>query len=138
MDVGKRIRILRTSCNMTQEELGEKLGVKKAAIQKYESGSIVNLKTETIERIATIFDVTPSYIVGWDEFDKKYNLDEIKQEIKMIDIFIEYFGNDGFELFNSLSNLNNEGIKKIILFAEDINKNPDNLKNSSCIQDDSR
>ena len=70
MTIGKRIRILRTSCNMTQEELGEKLGVKKAAIQKYESGSIVNIKPETIERIAEIFEVTPSYIMGWDEFDK--------------------------------------------------------------------
>lgn len=138
MDVGKRIRILRTSCNMTQEELGEKLGVKKAAIQKYESGSIVNLKTETIERIAAIFDVTPSYIMGWDEFDKKYNLTEIKQDIKMIDIFIEYFGNNGFELFKCLSNLNNNGIRKIIYYAEDINKIPHNLKNSRCIQDDSR
>lgn len=56
----------------------------------------------------------------------------------MIDIFIEYFGNNGFELFKCLSSLNNNGIRKIIHYAEDINKIPHNLKNSRCIQDDSR
>ena len=43
MEVGKRIRALRTARGLTQEELGKLLGVKKAAVQKYENGSVENL-----------------------------------------------------------------------------------------------
>ena len=43
MTIGERIKRLRMEKNMTQEELGAILGVKKATIQKYESGEIRNL-----------------------------------------------------------------------------------------------
>ena len=44
MTTGERIRQLRIEHDMTQEELGAKIGVQKAAIYKYETGLIVNLK----------------------------------------------------------------------------------------------
>ena len=59
-----RIKQLRLQKGMTQEELGVLLGVKKAAIQKYESGTIANIKSEKLKRLAKIFDVTPSYVMG--------------------------------------------------------------------------
>ena len=43
MTTGERIRQLRIQHQMTQEELGAKVGVQKAAIYKYENGLIVNL-----------------------------------------------------------------------------------------------
>lgn len=65
MSMGKIIKKLRLANGMTQEELGQKLGVKKAAVQKYENGIIENIKRSTIERMAEIFDVSPSYIMGF-------------------------------------------------------------------------
>ena len=44
MTTGERIRQLRIEHQMTQEELGAKVGVQKAAIYKYENGLVVNLK----------------------------------------------------------------------------------------------
>ena len=38
MDIGQKIRIARIEKGMTQEELGNILGVKKSSIAKYESG----------------------------------------------------------------------------------------------------
>ncbi|WP_050698866.1 helix-turn-helix domain-containing protein [Anaeromassilibacillus senegalensis] len=67
MEVGQRIKALRTSRGLTQEELGRLLGVKKAAVQKYENGSVENLKRATIAKLAEIFEVTPSYLMGWEE-----------------------------------------------------------------------
>lgn len=64
-DIGKRIKWCRTELGMTQEELGALLGVKKAAIQKYESSAVVNLKLETIQKLCEIFDVSPNYLIGW-------------------------------------------------------------------------
>lgn len=43
MNAGDRIKELRILNNLTQEELGEKVGVKKAAVQKWESGITKNL-----------------------------------------------------------------------------------------------
>jgi transcriptional regulator with XRE-family HTH domain len=50
---------------MSQEELGKRVGVQRAAINKYEKGTVENIPIKTIEKIASVFDVSPSYIVGW-------------------------------------------------------------------------
>lgn len=66
MEMNDRIKYLRERSGLTQEELGEKLGVKKAAINKYETGKVENIKRATIEKLADIFEVSPSYIMGWE------------------------------------------------------------------------
>ena len=58
-----RIKRLRIEAGMTQEELAEHLGTQKAIISKYESGRVSNLKRETIKKMADIFNVTPSYLM---------------------------------------------------------------------------
>ena len=65
VSAGQRIRELRRSRGMTQQELGDLLGVKNAAIHKYEKGLVVNLKRETVAKMAEIFGVTPAYIMGF-------------------------------------------------------------------------
>lgn len=59
MTTGERIKQLRLSLGMTQEQLGEKIGVKKAAINKYETGIVVNLKKSTISSLAKALNVSP-------------------------------------------------------------------------------
>ncbi len=61
---GQIIKELRKQKGLTQEELGEILGVQKSAIAKYENDHVVNLKRETIEKMAEYFGVRPSYIMG--------------------------------------------------------------------------
>lgn len=63
MTTGERIKELRLKNDMTMEELAEKLGLQKAAIYKYESGLVVNLKRSVIEKLSQIFNVSPSYIM---------------------------------------------------------------------------
>lgn len=67
MTMGDRIKQLRIAKNMTQEELGEKVGVKKAAIYKYETGLVVNLKRGMIEKLASALDVRPTYLLGMED-----------------------------------------------------------------------
>jgi len=62
---GPRIREIRKDRGMTQEELAAKLGVTKGAVNKYETGIVVNLKRDTIEKIAEILDVSPADLMGW-------------------------------------------------------------------------
>lgn len=61
---GEKIRELRVMADMSQEELGKRVGVQRAAIQKYEKGTISNIPLETLEKIANIFNVSPTYLVG--------------------------------------------------------------------------
>lgn len=67
MTTGDRIRQLRLEHQMTQEELGARVGVQKAAIYKYENGLVVNLKRSTIEKLAAALDTTPTYLMGMEE-----------------------------------------------------------------------
>lgn len=67
MTTGERIKALRLSKGMSQEELGAAVGVKKAAINKYENGIVVNLKRSTIAKLADALETTPSYLMGWAE-----------------------------------------------------------------------
>ena len=61
---GQIIKELRLSRDLTQEQLGDILGVQKSAIAKYENDKVVNLKRETIQKMADFFGVKPSYIMG--------------------------------------------------------------------------
>lgn len=69
MTTGEKIRRLRKERDMTQEELGEAIGVQKAAINKYEIGTVVNLKRSVIMKISDIFGVNPIWLMddneGW-------------------------------------------------------------------------
>ena len=67
MNMGERIKQLRLEKGLTQEELGKHIGVKKAAIMKYEKGNVKNMKRSSIEILSKLFNVSPSYLMCLDE-----------------------------------------------------------------------
>ena len=82
--LGPRIKELRLMADLSQEELGSRVGVQRAAIQKYEKGTVENIPLKTIEKIAKVFDVSPSYIVGWNgNIFKLYKIVLVLPNIKM-------------------------------------------------------
>ena len=48
---------------MTQEELGQFLGVQKSAIAKYESGRVVNIKRSTLKKISDLLNIPPTELI---------------------------------------------------------------------------
>ena len=62
MTTGERIKMLRKEHNLTQEELGAKIGVQKAAIQKYEKGTVKNIKRDSLIKLAQCLDTSPEYL----------------------------------------------------------------------------
>lgn len=65
MSTGDKIFQLRTKQGMSQESLAKKCGTSKQTIYKYEKGLITNIPTDKIEAIASVFNVDPSFLVGW-------------------------------------------------------------------------
>ena len=67
MTVGTVLRTLRENNKMTLEEVSKKLGIAKQTLYKYEIGIITNIPLLKIEELAKIYNVSPSYITGWED-----------------------------------------------------------------------
>lgn len=63
--VNERIRQRRQQLGLTLAQVAEKLTIKEATMQRYESGEIKNIKHETITGLAEILQCSPSYLMGW-------------------------------------------------------------------------
>lgn len=66
MNTGAKIKKLRKEYGYSQEQLGSMLGVQRAAVQKWESGAVKNLKKETLIKLSEIFNVPSSYFIDAD------------------------------------------------------------------------
>lgn len=122
---GTRIRELRKLHNLTQEQLGDILGVKKVTIQKYENGTIKNLKQTTITKLAETFNVSPSaFLNEKPDFDSKLGerVFEIKEEVLAIERFQKSYGNDAVEVVRIYNELNKNGKERVLQYLSDMSK----------------
>ena len=114
--LGTKIKELRMIADMSQEELGRRVGVQRAAIQKYEKGTVENVPIKTIEKIAKVFDVSPTYLVGWTE--EVYN--ELSMEVKILAGIKRFYGKDAVDLLESYLSVPPVAKKKIQQYADDL------------------
>lgn len=63
--IGERLKALRLKSGLTQEEVGRHAHISKQTLYKYENGIVTNIPADKIELLATIYSVTPAYIMGW-------------------------------------------------------------------------
>ena len=63
MELGQKIKEARKAKGMTQQELGDIVGLQKSAIAKYESGRVVNIKRSTLQKIAGALNIRPSELI---------------------------------------------------------------------------
>ena len=64
-NIHARIKQRRNELGYTLLYVAEKLGVKEATMQRYESGAIKNIKHDTIVKLADILNCNPAYLMGW-------------------------------------------------------------------------
>lgn len=82
--MGIRIRQKRLEKGMTMEDLAAKLDVGKSAVNKWEKGHITNIKRPTIEKMAQLFECSPSWLMGWSEDEPPAILEDDDSEIKRL------------------------------------------------------
>ncbi len=68
MKLHERIKKCRLDSGMTLLEVATALGVREATAQRYESGEIKNLKQATVLEMARIFNCSPAYLMGWEDY----------------------------------------------------------------------
>jgi transcriptional regulator with XRE-family HTH domain len=97
---GDRLRARRIMMKMSQEELGEKLGVSFQQIQKYEKGTN-RLSAATMARVAVILDVNVAYF--YDQISKAKRSGEIETPA-LTAVAISLHGRRMIEAFIGLKN----------------------------------
>lgn len=65
MDLGDKIKMLRIQQGLTLEEVGERVGVGKSTVRKWENGQIANMRRDKIALVAKALNVAPSFLMGW-------------------------------------------------------------------------
>lgn len=65
--IGERLKALRLKAGLTQEEVGQHVHISKQTLYKYENGIVTNIPSDKIELLAAVYNVTPSYLMGWDD-----------------------------------------------------------------------
>lgn len=74
MTIGDRIKIRRKQLKMSADELGRRLGKDRSTVYRYEKGEIENLPLDILEPIANALETTPQYLMGWEEIQKKNDI----------------------------------------------------------------
>lgn len=77
--LGQTIKTFRKRKGWTQDELGEKVGLQKSAIAKYENGRVGNITTAMIEKFASAFGVSVHEL-----------LDPFESNLYALDVVISY------------------------------------------------
>jgi DNA-binding XRE family transcriptional regulator len=61
--MGDRIRLLRQSKSLTQEQLGERVGVSKVSVSQWETGSTANIRLKTFLTLCEELGTSPQYLI---------------------------------------------------------------------------
>lgn len=113
--MNNQIKTLRKKHKMTQEDLGKKLGVTKATVQKYENGTIKNLKRHTIAQLSSIFNVHPTVFLPNKE-------ESLKREVVIFDEIKLFYGDEVVEHIGGYISLPEEGRDKVNTYIDDMIK----------------
>lgn len=115
--VGTMIKMLRETNNMSQEDLGKRLGIGRAAVNKYEKGVVENIPVKTIEKIAMIFETSPAILMGWET-----DTESTSCENRVLSGVAYFYGKDSTAVLTTFSNLPKAGRTKVLTYLTDLEK----------------
>ena len=118
MTMGDRIRQLRENENMSQEQLGNRLGIGKSAVAKYENGRVENSPRESVLIMASMFNVAPEYLLAYTDDEKMGFLSEEMIEMGVI----KKYGKNVFALLDMFEVMTDKNKDKLLTLSEDIVK----------------
>ena len=106
-NIMNRIQSRRLELKLSYQDLASKTNMSKSTLQRYETGSIKNMPVDKLGIIATALDVSPLWLLGFDENENNNKLSNEEQQ------HIE-----------DLRKLNNIGKNKVINYTKDLIEMP--------------
>ena len=85
MEIGNRIKTLRTEYNLTQKQLADKLGLTPKMISFYESGQRIP-PIDIVEKLSSIFSKSSDYLIGLSS-DTKDNIFLSPKDQQILNLF---------------------------------------------------
>lgn len=67
--IGERIKKRRKQLKLSADQLGKMIGKNRATIYRYENNEIENMPYDVIVPLAKALNVSPSYLMGWDDME---------------------------------------------------------------------
>lgn len=125
MTVGDRIRLIRESKGLSQEDLAKKLGLKdKSSVCKIENAGD-NISTRSIKRYANALDTSVARVMGWTDNDEvtDYIIDIEEQGMKIVVEEQKKLGTTGLALRLALYNMSKPEIQKLYDIAKIMSPN---------------
>lgn len=110
-----RIQQKRKEKGLTLQELGDMLGVYKSAVNKWEKGTVKNIKQSTIKKMAEIFDCSPAWLMGIDDITVEVE-QRRDEEIGSLLALLETTSSDDILMIGKLLSLPED--KKAIVFNQ--------------------
>ena len=92
MEVGQKIKEARIAKGLTQEELGNMIGLQKSAIAKYENGRVVNIKRSTLQKLAQALDLRGSDLIIESNPKEAAELSaKVLLDVELMDVIEKYY-----------------------------------------------
>jgi transcriptional regulator with XRE-family HTH domain len=92
MEIGQKIKKARLERGLTQQDLGDIVGVQKSAIAKYENGRVVNIKRSTLQKIAKALNIRPSELIFTESPRDTADLHvRIITDMELMDVIKDYY-----------------------------------------------
>lgn len=112
MYIGQKLRNRRLELNLTMLQVAKKTGVSEATVSRWESGDIANMKRDKIVALANALQVSPAFIMGWEE--------ESNNKTKSSKSNCVNLTSDEKNLLDNYSQLNNDGKDKAQEYVSDL------------------
>ncbi len=88
MEIYERIKQRRKQLGLSAEEVAAKMGVSPATVYRYENANIANMGIDKVVPIAKALNVSPAYLMGWEET----NISDIKKPVSTGGVWISVLG----------------------------------------------
>jgi repressor LexA len=108
MTMGEKIKLHREQMHMTLEELGNKVGVGKSTVRKWENGMIANMRRDKISKIADALCISPAYLMGWTNNPDPNHTYSLEYGVELINNVYNNVNNSVMKAFNPVNDSKEE------------------------------
>ena len=112
----EKIKLRRLELGLSYQELSDLTGINKSTLQRYETGFIKKVPINQVQIIAKALNVTPGYLMGWENNKENQTYYLNPEAAKMSQ---EIYDNPQYKvLFDATKKLKPESIKEVMKFID--------------------